>query len=258
MQKLKNILEYYDMINSLTRRDLRGKYKGSVLGFLWTFLVPLCQIIVYTIVFSNIFRNGLEHFYIYLSIGMIPWLFFNEALTQGAGAIVNQADMTKKIYFPREVLPISVVNSRFINMLLSYIIVFIFIFFSGVGFKLPLLPYLLLVFLVEYILALGGSILLSALTVYFRDVEYIVGVAMMAWIWMTPIMYATDAVPEKLDFILKLNPMSPIIMAYHDILYYQVTPNVLGLLMCFVFSVLFLIVGEIIFTHLEYNFAEEL
>ena len=124
IQRIRNIYAYKDMIYSLVRRELRGRYKGSVLGFLWTYINPLCQVIVYSMVFSVIFRVNIDKFYLYLIIGMMPWTFFNTSVQGGSTCIRAQSDMVKKIYFPREVIPISYVTSAFVNMLLSFIIVF--------------------------------------------------------------------------------------------------------------------------------------
>ena len=118
MKLLKELYAYREMIISLVRKDLRGRYKGSVLGFLWTFINPLLQLMVYTIVFSVILRAGIDKFYLFLFVALVPWIFFSSAVTGGATSILSQQDMVKKIYFPRQVLPISYVTSSFVNMLL--------------------------------------------------------------------------------------------------------------------------------------------
>ena len=138
-EHLKEIFDYQDMVNSLVRRDLRGKYKGSVMGFLWTFINPLCQMIVYTVVFSVIIRSELEQFYVYMITGMVPWLFFDMALRQGACCVRYQGELVKKIYFPREVLPLACVTSNFMNMLFCFLIVFMVLIISGVGVRLEVL-----------------------------------------------------------------------------------------------------------------------
>ena len=135
LKHIKEIYEYRDMIFSLVKRELRGRYQKSVLGMLWTFLNPLCQILVYTFVFTVVFPSNIEDYYIYLMTGIIPWTFFSEALGQGAGSVVANSDMTKKIYFPREVLTISSVTAKFVNMLLSFIVVFVFLVISEEGFQ---------------------------------------------------------------------------------------------------------------------------
>ena len=133
MNRIKDIYDYRDMVFSLVRRELRGRYQKSVLGMLWTFLNPFFQIVIYTLVFTFIFPSNIENYYIYLMTGIIPWNFFTEALGQGAGSIVSNADMTKKIYFPREVLTIASVTAKFINMLLAFVVIMLFLVFSRVG-----------------------------------------------------------------------------------------------------------------------------
>ncbi|WP_318708601.1 ABC transporter permease [Candidatus Acetatifactor stercoripullorum] len=258
LQRIKEIFAYKDMIYSLVRRELRGRYKGSVLGFLWTYINPLCQIIVYSAVFSVIFKVNIEKFYLYLTIGMMPWVFFNTSIQGGSTCIRAQADMVKKIYFPREVIPISYVTSAFVNMLLSFIIVFGVILLSGWGISVSVLPYLPLIMIIEYLLALGIAFVVSAVTVYFRDLEQIVGVLMMAWIYLTPIMYDMDYIPEQLRSLFYINPMTPIIIAYHDILYYRVAPTTQCLLQSGLTSLFFLVLGFGLFRRLDRNFAEEL
>ena len=116
MKNLKEIWDYREMIASLVRRDLRGRYKGSVLGFLWTFLNPLLQLVVYTVVFSVIMRAGIEDYYLFLFVALVPWTFFSTAVGGGAGCIVTQQNLVNKIYFPREVLPIATVTSAFVYL----------------------------------------------------------------------------------------------------------------------------------------------
>ena len=158
LARVKEIFNYMDMIRSLVKRELRGRYQKSVLGFLWSFISPLCQIAVFTVVFTYIFPSDIPKYYIYLMAGMIPWQFFSDSISQGACAVIYNADMTKKIYFPREVLAISTVTAKFVNLLLSMIIVFGFILFSGIGFS-PLIILLPFIFLLEYAIALGFALL---------------------------------------------------------------------------------------------------
>lgn len=257
-EHIKEIFMYGDMVKSLVRRDLRGKYKGSVLGFLWTFINPLCQIIVYIVVFSLIVRTNLDKFYVYVITGMIPWFFFDVSLRQGAGCVRYQGDMVKKIYFPREVLPIACVTSNFVNMLFCFVIVFAVLVVSGTGFHIRALLFLPVVMIVEYIMALGFALIVSATTVYFKDLEHIVTVILMAWIYMTPILYSWDAVPAKIAWVFRLNPMAHVIEAYHDVLYWKRVPGGAGFWYSAAFAAAVIIVGELVFVRSSDNFAEEL
>ena len=258
MQTIKEIFEYKQMIYSLVHKDLRGRYKGSVLGFLWTFINPLLQLLVYTMVFSVILRSGIEKYYLFLFVALIPWNFFASSLQGGARSILNEQSLVTKIYFPREVLPISYVTSNFINMLYCFIIVFLVIIISGIKLNPLALLCLIPVMLLEYIMATGVAMFTSAVTVYFRDFEHIMGIFAMAWQYLTPVMYPMDWVPEKLRVIFNLNPMTPIIQAYRDILYYSKVPDMSTLVSAAVFAFAVLIIGFTVFGALKKRFAEEM
>lgn len=258
MNKVIEIYKYRTMIASLIQRDLRGRYKGSVLGFAWTFLNPLLQLVVYTVVFSTIMRAGIEDYYLFLFVALIPWIFFSSSLTGGASCVWAQKEMVKKIYFPREVLPIAHVTCQLVNMLLSFIVVFAALLVSGKGIRPSVLPYLIPVILVEYLLALGIAFISSSLTVYFRDLEHILVVVAMAWQFLSPVMYGVDMVPENLRPVFMMNPMTSVIMAYRDILYYQKAPELNTLFTAVTLGLVCLIVGWFLFGRLERHFAEEL
>lgn len=216
------------------------------------------QILIYNLVFTRVFKNSMPNFYIYLMTGILPWTFFSDSLSQGTGSIIYNAEMVKKIYFPREVLVISEVTAKLVNMLLSFIVMAVFLLLSGTGFssQLILLP---LIVVIEYVFALGCSFFAGAVTVYFRDLEYVVGVILMAWIWATPIMYDLQAVVDPfLKKLLYLNPMTSIIACYHNILYYHIWPRPWDMMVPAVASMVVLIVGYITFGKLNRRFVEEL
>ncbi len=225
MKLLRELWNYREMIASLVQRDLKSRYKGSVLGFLWMFLNPLLQLCVYTIVFSTIMRMGIEKFYLFLFVALVPWIFFSTCLSGGTTVIIGQQDMVKKIYFPREVLPIAYTTSQFVNMLLSFIVIFIVVFFSGIAIDPVALLYLPIIMLIEYVLALGVTLLVSSLTVYLRDLQQIMGIVSMAWMYMTPVIYSVDMIPDEFVNLFYLNPMTTITIAYRDILYYGRAPE---------------------------------
>lgn len=260
IKKIRSLYEYREMIFSLVKKELTGRYKKSVLGFLWTFINPICQIVIYTLVFSYIMdmRAQIDKFPIFLIVALIPWLFFSSSVMGSSIVVVAQQDMVKKIYFPREVLPIAYVTSGFVNMLLCFIIVFVAVGVSGIGFNPLALLFLPLVMLVEYILTLGIALIVSACTVYLRDLEHILGVVMQAWIYVTPIMYSIDIVPEYLLPVFNLNPMTPIVAAYRSILYYKEIPQWSVLAQAAGVGLVLLIIGELIFNKMQRGFAEEL
>ena len=256
IRTIKEIWEYRTMIRSLVHKDLRGRYQASVLGFLWTFIVPLCQLLVYTIVFSIILRSTVEKFYLYLFVALIPWNFFSSCLTGGSSCLIQQQSLVNKIYFPREVIPIAYVTGCFVNMLYCEIVVIAVALFSGVVFHPLGLLCLPVVMAVEYLLALGITMIMSAVDVYFRDLEHILGILSMAWIFMTPIMYDLSMVPERLRPIFNLNPMTVIVTAYRDILYWGSSPAPKTLLVAGAVGIVFLVLGFLVFGRLKKRFSE--
>jgi len=166
--------------------------------------------------------------------------------------------MVKKIYFPREVLPISYVTCQFVNMLLSFIVIFVVLIISGKGINLIACLYLPIIMFAEYIMALSITMIASAVTVYLRDIEHILVIVTMAWQFLTPVMYSIDMVPEQFKFVFNLNPMTPIIVAYRDVFYYKQAPHVFTLVHGFIFSIVLLIIGWLVFGHLKKHFAEEM
>lgn len=258
MKLFKEIWDYRTMISSLVKRDLRGRYKGSVLGFLWTFLNPLLQLIVYTFVFSVIMRAGIEDYYLFLFVALVPWTFLSTAVGGGAGCITSQQNLVNKIYFPREVLPISYVLSQLINMLLSFIVVAAVLIISGKGINLAVWWYLPIIILQETLLAFGLTLLVSGITVYFRDMQFLLNIVLMAWQFLSPVMYSVDMVPEQFRGIFNLNPMTPIIVAYRDVLYYKQAPALRTFVLGTIMGIVMLFIGWLSFGKLKKHFAEVL
>ena len=255
---IKNIWTFRDMVFELTHRELRGKYKGSVLGFLWTYINPLMQILVYAFVFSQIFRSGIEKFHLYLIVSMFPFNFFTGGVIQGLGSIRYQGDLVKKVYFPRQILPIVSLTVNFVNMLISFLIIYSILLVSGWGINLKLQVWLLPVMVIEYFFALGLALLLSAVEVYFRDIEHIVTVLMMIWMYVTPMFYSIEIIPEKFLPVFYCNPMLYVIGMYQQILYYKAAPDMVYMARGAGSAVAVMVIGSVIFKMLEKRFAEEL
>lgn len=253
-----NIYRYREMLINMVRRELRGKYKGSILGFLWTFINPLLQLVVYTIVFSNIMRMGVSNYEIFLFVALIPWMFFSTSVLSGAGSIIYNQSLVTKIYFPREILPLSVVTSNFINMIYCSVIVLAVVLFYHMNLNLEVWFMLPVIAFIEYILVIGIVLIVSALTVYFRDLEHILGIIIMAWQFLTPVMYPESFIPSQYQAILYLNPMTPIIISFRDVLYYGKMPVVENLVYAFLWSLIIFICGFLLFGKLQKDFAEEL
>lgn len=257
MNIFKKIYNYRELLKTNVKKEIRGRYKNSILGVLWSFLNPLLQLAVYSIIFGALLSGGDKTYHIYICVALIPWTFFTTCVTQSAFTVIGNADIIKKVYFPREILPISIVTSGAVNFIISTVIILFFVLISGMGLSWYLLLYPF-VLLVQYILILGIAFILSSITVYFRDLEHIIGIILLAAFYGTPIVYKIDQLPTNLQVIMNLNPMTHIINGYRDIFYYQQMPDMKALLILLGISLILTIGGYFIFKKLQKGFAEQL
>lgn len=256
----KNLYDYRELLKTNVKKEIRGKYKASFLGVLWSFITPLLQVLVYAIVFPYLMRGGaVDNYLVYLVTGIIPWNFFLMTVSQGITTIKSNAGIIKKVYFPREILPISVVASGLVNFFISCVIILVFclLFQVGITWHIILLPF---VAIIETILTLGIVLGLSAINVYIQDIEYIISFVLNMLFYGTPIIYELSQFSSVglLYKLVSLNPMTQIINAYRDIFLYHVMPNMFNLFIVLVISIIVVVLGYIIFRKLEVGFAEEL
>ena len=252
----KELYNYRELLKTNIKKEIRGKYKGSFLGVLWSFVNPLLQVLVYAIVFPFILKNTQPNYVTFLIIGILPWTWFTTSVMGGTNCVLINSGIIKKVYFPREILPISVVTSGLINFLISCLIIIIFVLIGGIGLS-KVIIFLPLVMLIQYMLQLGILFISSAIDIYIRDAEYIINFFVNLLFYATPVLYTADLFPEKYRWILSLNPMTTIINSYRDIFYSKVLPNFKMLGIIFIVSLVLLIIGYIIFKKLEKGFAEE-
>jgi len=257
MNIFKELYNYRELMKTNIKKEIRGKYKGSWLGIMWTFLNPLLMLAVYAFVFPYILRVNVENYTIFMIVALIPWNFFTTAIQTGTGCVVANGNILKKVYFPREIIPISITTSQLVNFLITCLIMFVFIIVSGVGFSIHILL-LPLIILIQFILTLAFNFVLSALTVYAHDIDHFVGVALTLGFYATPIVYLSTMLPEKFQWAMKVNPMAVLVESYRSILYYHQMPEFKILGIWAGLSVLFLILGYAIFKKLEKSFVEEL
>ncbi len=254
---IKEIIAYREMLKNMVVKELRQRYKGSILGFLWTFLNPFLMLVVYSLVFSTIMRIDMDNYSYFLFAGLLPWMFFSNSILISAGVVVQNSNLIKKIYFPREILPISVTLSGLVNYILSFIILIpaMLIFKIQPTEAIIVLP---VVIIIQLVMVMGFSLWIAGLNVYFRDLEHILSVFLMAWFYLTPIIYPLRMIPEKYLMLINLNPVAPIMIAYQDILYYGVFPEWTYLGYDLLFSIILLFTGLVVYGRLKRNFAEEI
>lgn len=257
MSIFKELYNYREFLKTSIKKEFRGKYKKSILGVFWSFLSPLFQLLIYAIVFPFILKNNVENYTVFLIVALMPWTFFNMTILQSTASVVTNGGIVKKVYFPREILPISTATSNLLNFLITLVIVFFALLISGIGFgkSIIVLP---IIILLQYIFQLGLSFIFSAITVYIRDVEYIMNIFMMLMFYMCPIVYSADMIPNNLLPFFKLNPMFHIINYYRQILYYKQIPSVRSVAILFGMCLLVLLFGYWVFQKCEKRFAEEL
>jgi lipopolysaccharide transport system permease protein len=253
----RRFVNYRDLLSLLVTKELKVKYKGTALGLLWSLLNPLLMMVVYTIVFSNILRFSVPHYAIFLLSGLLPWTAFTASLTGATVSVTHSWYMVRKLYFPYEFLPLTSVFSAFINLLPSIGILFIFALVMGQPLGAPLLA-LPLVIAIELTFTVGIALLLSAATVYFRDVEYLVNIAITVWFFATPIIYPLSIFKGRpLAQLLLLNPMTWMIDSYQRIWHENAWPQGSYLAAAASVAVLSLLIGSLVFQRLQRRFAEE-
>ena len=256
MNVFKELYQYRELLKTNVHKEIRGKYKGSILGVFWSFLNPLLMVAVYAIVFPYLMRMQQDNYLVFLITGVIPWVFFTNVVTSGCNCVWINGGIIKKVYFPREILPISVVLAGLVNFLISCIIIVIFYFGGGIGISLNVL-WLPVIVIIQCALSLGLLFILSAINVYVRDIEYLVQFIMNLVFYGTPILYNVSMFPERFRWILYLNPLAHLIDAYRAIFYYKQMPDVYSLCIVGIVSFMILICGYLIFKKLEKGFAEE-
>src|SRR4030065_2748751 len=260
---IKTLFSYRELLFSLTRKELKVKYRGSVLGFLWSLLNPILIMLVYSFVFSIVLRGGIKEFAIFLICALLPFNFLSNSVNYGASSIIANSNLVNKIYFPREIIPLSIVLSNLVNFFLE--LVALFIVLGIMGYKFYLYLYLLpIVIFIQFFLVVGMTLLVSALNVFFRDLQHLITIIMMVWFFGTPIIYPLSMVPEKYQIIIKINPM-PIYASYYRNIFYYVKypeggglPSVQETLIALGITLLIFFIGYFVFKKLEYRFAEEI
>ncbi len=258
MNVFKELYKYREFLFTNVKKDIRGKYKASFLGVLWSFINPLLQVVVYAIVFPYIMRVQTDNYLVFLICGIIPWTWFIMSLTLGTTCITNNSNLIKKVYFPREILPVSTVTSGAVNFLISCIIIVLFAVFGGIGISWHIV-FLPLIMILQYIITLSIVFLLSAFNVYVKDVEYMVTFITNLLFYATPILYTADMFAgSKFAFIFKINPMAYIVESYRNIFYAHEIPGIKSMLVLLLVGIVLLTVCYYVFKKLEKRFAEEI
>jgi len=256
MSSLAVLLRHRTLIATLVLRELRSRYRGSFLGFLWSFLNPLLLMVVYVLVFSVYLRVPEANYAVFLFAGLLPWLWFSSSLGHATGVIVGGGALVKRVLFPAEVLPLVSVLSNMVNFLLSLPLLFLFLVLFGI----PITPWaasLPLLLALQFVMTVGLALPLSALNVHLRDVEQILGNLLVLWFFLSPVLYPVSAVPASFRPLYFVNPLAGLIQGYRDILFYGRAPQWAQLAFVGLVAVALFWVGLTIFDRLRDTLAEE-
>lgn len=256
---VRNIVELWKfraLIWALVCRHLNARYRGSALGFVWSFLNPLCLIAVYSLVFRYYVRAAqVEHYSLFLFAGLLPWLWFSSGLLEATASISSGGSLITKAMFPPHILPTVSVLTHLANYLFAVPLLFGFMLFNGVSptFALLALP---LIVIIQLVFLLGLSLILSALNVHYRDIQHILGNLLTLVFFLCPIIYPASNVPEKLRFTLLLNPVALFTQMYQGAWLDGVLPHAAELVLVADISVIVFLVGCWIFNYYRESFAE--
>lgn len=278
MHYLKEVLAARELLGNLISREVKGKYKRTVLGQLWSLANPLALMVIYTFVFGLVFRStppagdpsGLDVFALWLLCGLLPWIFFSTVLSAGTGSLVANAGLIQKVYFTRIVLPLATVGSNGYNWAFEMGVLVIALSIAG-GFVLPWVPMVILLMVLLAIFASGLALMLSVANVYFRDTEYFLTIVLQIWLYLTPIIYPLSLVEKAssdvgplfgtsitLNNIYGLNPMGHFVTVFRQALYDNRWPDGPELLICVGWAAGALVLGLLVFRRNERGLAEAL
>ena len=251
------LYRHRELIGILVAKQLKLRYRGTVLGFVWTLLSPLLLMLVYTLVFSVYFRLDMEHYPAFLFTGLLPWLWFASSLQQGVTSILDGAGLVTRSQFPAEVLPVVTVLANTVNFLLTLPLLFAFLLAFRVQLGPPLLVLPVLIAL-EFLLGLGLVLIAAAVNVRFRDLQHIIVHLITVLQFLTPIFYPMSLIPDAFRPWAYLNPLAILMDAFHDVLYRNQMPNAPALLALFVLSCVVLSLATAMFNRYKQTFAEAL
>ncbi|MDF2923200.1 MAG: transporter [Paenibacillaceae bacterium] len=249
----KKLMKYKPLMGRLVERDLKVKYRRSVLGYLWSLLNPLLMMLVMSAVFSYMFRFDIPNYPIYLITGQIIFAFFSEATNMAMDSIIGNAPLIKKVYVPKYIFPISRVLSSFVTLLFSLVAVLIVMIFTRTQLTLTILLFPLPLIYV-LIFSIGMGMILSVCAVYFRDTRYLYGVLTTAWMYFTPIFYPIGSLPDNVQQILWFNPLFHFIESFRDIVLYGKLPDLQNTIASTTWCLSVLIAGVILFKRKQANF----
>lgn len=256
--RTRELISYRSLVRNLVTKDLKVRYKNSALGFLWSLLNPLLMMLIYTFVFKTLLKTQKPNFEVFILVALLPWNWCLRSLMLSASSLIDNAAIINKVYFPRVLLPASVVASEAVNFLLALPALLLLM----IVFRQPMTPwiaYIPVLMAIEAVFLTGLGLFVAALNVVFRDTGVILEVLLTAWFFLTPIFYdVNDLAPRMANWMYRLNPMASIIGEYRTILYYGLKPYVWGDVRAGITALVALGVGYAFFSWLNRRLGEHL
>jgi lipopolysaccharide transport system permease protein len=248
-----------DLLANLVKREIATRYKQSILGFFWVILNPFFQMLVMTLVFSKIMRikvPGVPYF-LFLYSGLLFWNFFTNSLNSSMNNLISMGSLIKKVYFPREIIILASLLAKGVDLVLASLLFVIFmIVYQQPTNILNNILFVPLIFIIQVIFTYGIALFISAMNLFYRDVQYLMGLILMLWFYLTPVIYPVEMAPERLRFIFAVNPMSVLTNAYRQVILGGTAPNLPNLGIALIVSLITLFIGCFTFRKLEGKFAD--
>jgi ABC-type polysaccharide/polyol phosphate export permease len=250
-----------ELLWSMTGRNVRSQYKQSILGYAWIFVNPLMQILVLTFVFSTILRIGRDvipyPFPLFLFVALLPWMFFSSAVSSATESIVGSASLVTKVYFPREILVVATVLSKIVDLLFG-VLILLGLMVSYSTYPSWTMVWVPAIFAMQLLFTVGIALPLAALNLFFHDVRYLVGVVLMIWFYITPVIYPVEIVPERYKLFFEFNPLALVVNAYRRVLLDGTSLGIERFLVGMGAALLTFLVGYYLFKRMEAGFADRI
>ncbi|PIV07827.1 hypothetical protein COS53_00355 [Candidatus Shapirobacteria bacterium CG03_land_8_20_14_0_80_35_14] len=262
LNEIKNIIKWHELLWQMVGREVKSRYKQSILGYFWVILNPLAQMLVMSFAFSIILRiptNAASNipYSIFLFVALLPWNLFANSLSSSAASLVGSASIITKVYFPRTILVLSTIIAKIIDFLFALIILIIYMIIYQIPINLNIL-WVIPIFFIQQIFTLGLSLFFAASNLLYRDIQYLLTLIITLWLYLTPVIYPADIVPDKFKIFFQLNPMAVIINAYRQTVLGGGSPNLLSLFIALTVSILTLYAGFSYFKSREKIFADNI
>lgn len=257
-QGLLGLFRYRELIRNLVLKDLKLKYRGSVLGFAWSLVNPLVMLVVYWLAFTYILGFRRENFVLFLLVGLLPWTFFSSTVAMATGTIADSGGLLKSVRFPRTVMPIATVLFNLSQYLMTFAVLLpVLLIMFRIRPAWPMLAFPIMLLLLVLFTS-GVALLVATASAYYRDVKHLVDVSLQVLFWLTPIVYDLTDAPARVRFLLLFTPVASFVTAMHDIFYRQVWPDVWVWTAALIWSLVFFVAGLTTFLSFEDRFAEQL